>query len=199
MKPGKPLTFSEMIPDSPNNETAKKILAFGLPGNPVSCLVCFHLFVVPAIRYLAGWANPHLPRVHARLKQSIKPDPVRPEFHRSIIRWEVNDGSGSPGFVAESTGHQMSSRLLSMKSANALLELPASDRVISAENSVIAILISDFSSSVSKSSVSLDLGCATQGSVSQEVTADDPRGSEFRVAILTVSDTVASGTGPDRR
>ncbi|CAL5428451.1 unnamed protein product [Camellia sinensis] len=198
MKPGKPLTFSEIIPDSPNNETAKKILAFGLPGNPVSCLVCFHLFVVPAIRYLAGWANPHLPRVHARLKQSIKPDPVRPEFHRSIIRWEVNDGSGSPGFVAESTGHQMSSRLLSMKSANALLELPASDCVISAGNSVIAILISDFSSSVSKSSVSLDLGCATQGSVSQEVTADDPRGSEFRVAILTVSDTVASGTGPDR-
>ncbi|KAI7982777.1 Molybdopterin biosynthesis protein CNX1 [Camellia lanceoleosa] len=198
MKPGKPLTFSEIIPDSPNNETAKKILAFGLPGNPVSCLVCFHLFVVPAIRYLAGWANPHLTRVHARLKQSIKPDPVRPEFHRSIIRWEVNDGSGSPGFVAESTGHQMSSRLLSMKSANALLELPASDRVISAGNSVIAILISDFSSSVSKSSVSLDLGCATQGSVSQEVTADDPRGSEFRVAILTVSDTVASGTGPDR-
>ncbi|KAL7202896.1 hypothetical protein ACSBR1_034367 [Camellia fascicularis] len=198
MKPGKPLTFSEIIPDSPNNGTAKKILAFGLPGNPVSCLVCFHLFVVPAIRYLAGWANPHLPRVHARLKQSIKPDPVRPEFHRSIIRWEVNDGSGSPGFVAESTGHQMSSRLLSMKSANALLELPASDSVISAGNSVIAILISDFGSSVSKSSVSLDLGCATQGSVSQEVTSDDPRGSQFRVAILTVSDTVASGTGPDR-
>lgn len=195
MKPGKPLTFSEIIPDSPNNETAKKILAFGLPGNPVSCLVCFHLFVVPAIRYLAGWANPHLPRVHARLRQSIKPDHIRPEFHRSIIRWEVNDGSGSPGFVAESTGHQMSSRLLSMKSANALLELPASDSVISAGNSVIAILISDFSSSVSKSS---DLGCATQGSVSQEVTADDPRGSEFRVAILTVSDTVASRTGPDR-
>ncbi|KAF7152686.1 hypothetical protein RHSIM_Rhsim01G0197500 [Rhododendron simsii] len=199
MKPGKPLTFAEIVPESPNNLTAKKILAFGLPGNPVSCIVGFQVFVVPTIRQLAGWANPHLPRVRARLKRSLKPDPVRPEFHRSIISWEVNDGSGNPGFVAESTGHQMSSRLLSMKSANALLELPASDGVISAGTAVTAILISDFSSSsVSKSLVSPDFGCATRGSVSQEVSAGDSRGSEFRVAILTVSDTVASGAGPDR-
>jgi len=199
MKPGKPLTFAEIVPESPNNVTAKKILAFGLPGNPVSCIVGFQVFVVPAIRHLAGWANPHLPRVHARLKQSLKTDPVRPEFHRSIIRWEANDGSGNPGFVAESTGHQMSSRLLSMKSANALLELPALNGVLSAGTTVTAMLISDFSSfPVSKSLVSPDLGCATWGSVSQEVSAGDSQGSEFRVAILTVSDTVASGAGPDR-
>lgn len=93
----------------------------------------------------------------------------------------------------------MSSRLLSMKSANALLELPASDGVISAGTPVTAILISDIgSSSVSKSLVSLDLGCAKRGSVSQ-VSGGDLQGSEFRVAILTVSDTVASGAGPDRR
>ncbi|KAH7862116.1 hypothetical protein Vadar_000157 [Vaccinium darrowii] len=199
MKPGKPLTFAEIVPESPNNVTAKKILAFGLPGNPVSCIVGFQVFVVPAIRHLAGWANPHLPRVHARLKQSLKTDPVRPEFHRSIIRWEANDGSGNPGFVAESTGHQMSSRLLSMKAANALLELPGLNGVITAGTSVTAMLISDFSSfPASKSLVSPDLGCATWGSVSQEVSAGDSQGSEFRVAILTVSDTVASGAGPDR-
>ncbi|TYH35264.1 hypothetical protein ES332_D13G181400v1 [Gossypium tomentosum] len=50
----------------------------------------------------------------------LKTDPVRPEFYRATIRWEANDGSGSAGFVAESTGQQMSSRLLSMKSTNAL-------------------------------------------------------------------------------
>lgn len=33
---------------------------FGLPGNPVSALVCFHLTVVPALRKLVGWAQPHL-------------------------------------------------------------------------------------------------------------------------------------------
>lgn len=57
MKPGKPVTFAEIIVKS-TDTTSKKILAFGLPGNPVSCLVCFHLFVVPAIHCLAGWANP---------------------------------------------------------------------------------------------------------------------------------------------
>lgn len=62
MKPGKPLTFAEILPRS-SDRTSSKILAFGLPGNPVSCLVCFHLFVVPAIRQLSGWANPHLPRL----------------------------------------------------------------------------------------------------------------------------------------
>ncbi|XP_052180788.1 molybdopterin biosynthesis protein CNX1 isoform X2 [Diospyros lotus] len=200
MKPGKPLTFAEIVPESPSNMKSNKILAFGLPGNPVSCLLCFHLFVVPTIFRLTGWSNPHLPRVQARLKQSVKTDPVRPEFHRAIVRWEVNDGSGSPGFVAESTGHQMSSRLLSMKSANAFLEVPPSGSEIYAGTTVTAILISDFSSySMSKGLESPDLGFSTQGHMSHDVvTAYDYKGSEFRVAILTVSDTVASGAGPDR-
>lgn len=63
MKPGKPLTFAEILPRSTNGTKPHKILAFGLPGNPVSCLVCFNLFVIPAIRRLSGWANPHLPRL----------------------------------------------------------------------------------------------------------------------------------------
>ncbi|KAF4356260.1 hypothetical protein F8388_000707 [Cannabis sativa] len=109
MKPGKPLTFAEIIAKPAADRPEKKILAFGLPGNPVSSLVCFHLFVVPAIRRLSGWANPHLLRVQARLCQHLSTDPVRPEFHRAIVRWEVDDGSGKAGFVAESTGHQTSS------------------------------------------------------------------------------------------
>lgn len=62
MKPGKPLTFAEITANTAESETSNRILAFGLPGNPVSCIVCFNLFVVPAIRYLAGWANPDLLR-----------------------------------------------------------------------------------------------------------------------------------------
>lgn len=68
MKPGKPLTFAEINSKPAENIASEKILAFGLPGNPVSCLVCFHLFVVPAIRHLAGWANPHLLRLLRLLK-----------------------------------------------------------------------------------------------------------------------------------
>lgn len=63
MKPGKPLTFAEIIAKPAEDLPGKRILAFGLPGNPVSCLVCFHLFVVPTIRHLAGWANPHVLRL----------------------------------------------------------------------------------------------------------------------------------------
>ncbi|KAK4408357.1 Molybdopterin biosynthesis protein CNX1 [Sesamum angolense] len=90
---GKPLTFAEILPGSTEDRANTKILAFGLPGNPVSCLVCFHLFLVPTIRHLSGWAHPHLPRVHARLKQSIMADRVRPEFHRATVRWEFNGGT----------------------------------------------------------------------------------------------------------
>ncbi|KAJ7960389.1 Molybdopterin biosynthesis protein CNX1 [Quillaja saponaria] len=125
MKPGKPLTFAEI--NLKSSET--KVLAFGLPGNPVSCLVCFHLFVVPTIRHITGWRITRHLRVQARLHQPIKTDPVQPEFHRAIVTWTSNDGTGSPGFLAESTGHQMSSLLLSMKSANVLLKLPATGSV----------------------------------------------------------------------
>jgi gephyrin len=61
MKPGKPLTFAEIVTQD-TSKPSKTVLAFGLPGNPVSCMVCFNLFVVPAIRFLSGWSNPHLQR-----------------------------------------------------------------------------------------------------------------------------------------
>ena len=117
MKPGKPLTFAEIYLNRAENAPVNKVLVFGLTGNPVGCLVCFHLFVVSTIRHLTGWANPHLLRVQARLQQLIKIYPGWPEFHCATIRWEVNDGLGNAGFVAESTSHQMSNRILSMKSA----------------------------------------------------------------------------------
>ncbi|KAJ9178477.1 hypothetical protein P3X46_010356 [Hevea brasiliensis] len=199
MKPGKPLTFAEINSKPVENSMSEKILAFGLPGNPVSCLVCFHLFVVPAIRHLSGWANPHLPRLQARLLQPIKADPIRPEFHRAIIRWKANDGSGNPGFVAESTGHQMSSRLLSMKSANVLLELPATGSVIPAGTLVSAIIISDLSSTaVVESGLSSASADSRQRNTFGEISKHESENAEFRVAILTVSDTVAAGAGPDR-
>ncbi|KAI3461199.1 hypothetical protein Pfo_017862 [Paulownia fortunei] len=199
MKPGKPLTFAEILPESSENRAENKILAFGLPGNPVSCLVCFHLFVVPTIRHLSGWTQPHLPRVHARLKQSIKADRVRPEFHRATVRWEFNNGTEISGFVAESTGHQISSRLLSMKSANALLELPPTGNLIPAGTSVVAIIISDIIGFAGISSLPSSIPvCVTERSNRSNIDTGKSEGSEFRVAILTVSDTVASGLGPDQ-
>ena len=104
-------------------------------------------------------------------------------------------------FAADSTGTQMSSRLMSMKSANALLELPASGKLMPVGTFVSAIVISDILGvSGSQSSQSMEIKGAAKGSKSEKVavgeSSEDP---EIRVAILTVSDTVASGKGPDRR
>ncbi|CAA6659812.1 unnamed protein product [Spirodela intermedia] len=195
MKPGKPLIFAEISVKTREDKSSKKVLAFGLPGNPVSCLVCFHLFVVPAIRHLSGWANPHMQRVQARTSHPLRADPGRPEFHRAVIRWVADDGCGRPGFVAESTGNQASSRLLSMKTANSLLELPATGGVLAPGTLVSAILISDIigfpqrSHTVQRHSEHTKAELGSRGAEANTST---------KVAILTVSDTVASGGGPDR-
>ncbi|KAF3336319.1 molybdopterin biosynthesis protein CNX1 isoform X1 [Carex littledalei] len=169
MKPGKPLTFAEIK----GKEGSKKILTFGLPGNPVSCMV-----------------------VHARIAHPIKGDPFRPEYHRAVLKWALNDGTGRPGYVAESTGKQASSRLLSMKSANALLNLEATNQIIlPAGTSVPAILLSDKVDTQNHSESTID------SSIRQSEPGFTPKSttsSEVKVAILTVSDTVSSGAGPDR-
>ncbi len=137
MKPGKPLTFATAEIDG------KRRLIFGLPGNPVSSLVTFHLFAVPALRKLAGWRDPHLRRVQAVLAQPLPLDPERPEYHRAIVRWDSTLHEGRGGFLATSTGNQASSRLLSMRSANALLELPAMEGALASGAIVDALLIGD--------------------------------------------------------
>ncbi|KAL0927850.1 hypothetical protein M5K25_002065 [Dendrobium thyrsiflorum] len=200
MKPGKPLTFAKITTKSEDKGSAKTVLAFGLPGNPVSCLVCFQLFVVPAIRCLSGWPNPQLTRVHARIAQQIRTSADRPEYHRAILRWEFDDGSGLPGFVAVSTGGQLSSRLMSMKSANALLELPSTGQILGAGTSVQAILLSDIGSfSLNQSGkVTPSASSHTDGTANCLQTGIVLKERNVKVAILTVSDTVANGVGPDR-
>lgn len=133
MKPGKPVTFATTVQDG------HTCLAFGLPGNPVSSLVTFYLFTVPALRRLAGHPDPRLRRVQARLSQRLALDPTRPEYHRAALRWALDEAC----FVAESTGSQSSSRLLSMRTANALLELPEGTGELAAGSLVSALLIGE--------------------------------------------------------
>jgi gephyrin len=65
IKPGKPTTFAT-IPAA--GGVAKPM--FALPGNPASALVTFHIFVVPALRKLAGWPSEmlQLPRITAEVR-----------------------------------------------------------------------------------------------------------------------------------
>jgi molybdopterin molybdotransferase len=76
VKPGKPLWFG----------VRERTLVFGLPGNPVSALVCFELFVRPAVLALQGAAEP-LPRFEpGRLARAIRPNAARTELVRARSR-----------------------------------------------------------------------------------------------------------------
>ncbi|XP_047243488.1 gephyrin b isoform X2 [Girardinichthys multiradiatus] len=113
MKPGLPTTFATLDIDG-----ARKLI-FALPGNPVSAVVTCNLFVIPALRKMQGILDPRPTIIKARLSCDVKLDP-RPEYHRCILTWHHQE----PLPWAQSTGNQVSSRLMSMRSANGLLMLP---------------------------------------------------------------------------
>uniref|UniRef100_A0A8C9S6X2 Gephyrin n=1 Tax=Scleropages formosus TaxID=113540 RepID=A0A8C9S6X2_SCLFO len=129
MKPGLPTTFATLDIDG-----ARKLI-FALPAaffvlawadvgtvtlcNPVSAVVTCNLFVIPALRKMQGILDPRPTIIKARLSCDVKLDP-RPEYHRCILTWHHQE----PLPWAQSTGNQMSSRLMSMRSANGLLMLP---------------------------------------------------------------------------
>ncbi len=109
MKPGKPLAYG-VLGVTP---------IFGLPGNPVSCMVNFYQFVRPVLRTMLGDATPYLPVVEAELAGRVSRRPGRPEFVRVRLFRE--------GDVvrAEVAGHQGSAGVLSMADAHGFALLPA--------------------------------------------------------------------------
>uniref|UniRef100_A0A3B4C1B4 Gephyrin n=1 Tax=Pygocentrus nattereri TaxID=42514 RepID=A0A3B4C1B4_PYGNA len=116
MKPGLPTTFATLDMDG----TRKLIFALpGRDGNPVSAVVTCNLFVIPALRKMQGILDPRPTIIKARLSCDVKLDP-RPEYHRCILTWHHQE----PLPWAQSTGNQVSSRLMSMRTANGLLMLP---------------------------------------------------------------------------
>ncbi len=71
------------------------------------------------------------------LEDELRPDPVRPEYQRAVVRW------ASGRLLARTTGAQGSSRLLSMAGANALLEIEAGGEPLSAGRRVPALLTAE--------------------------------------------------------
>jgi molybdopterin molybdotransferase len=104
LRPGKPVWFG----------TLGDKLAFGLPGNPVSAMVTFQLFVRPALAALQG-ADPSISRTAARLEQAVTRNPRREQAVR------VRLAAGDDGWrVSPTKGAQGSHVLTSMLGANAL-------------------------------------------------------------------------------
>jgi gephyrin len=125
MKPGKPFNFA----------TSGDTLIFSLPGNPVSALVGFEVFIRPALRAMLGAAEIDRPRVRVRLDHGVRPTD-RIEFQRAIARVD------SEGHLrASTTGPQASSRLASLVGANALIVVPPGADPLREGSHVEAILV----------------------------------------------------------
>jgi len=109
----------------------------GLPGNPVSTMVCFELFVRPAIRKLAGRRLPFRRGVSVRVAEPIRLGPKLQHFLRAVVT------PGPEGLEVRLTGPQGSGILTSMVKANALLVIPEGQHETPAGASALAILRDD--------------------------------------------------------
>ncbi|MFL5779705.1 MAG: gephyrin-like molybdotransferase Glp [Thermoleophilaceae bacterium] len=112
LKPGKPTWFG--------TARAGDTLVFGLPGNPVSAMVTFHLLARPALRALMG-GEPTDTRVKATLDAPVRLSPLREQAVRCRL------AAREDGWHVEPTKAQGSHVLTSMLGAGALALLPAGD------------------------------------------------------------------------
>jgi molybdopterin molybdotransferase len=112
IQPGKPVVFGAVPHSAPGGEKdADRRYFLGLPGNPISTMVCFELFARPLIEALAGMRPRKLVFVHARLKTAIKtklglkrflPANLSGEFEHSEVALVPWQGSGDLSAVARS-------------------------------------------------------------------------------------------------
>lgn len=128
IKPGKPFTFGRR---------GAAIIA-GCPGNPVSSYVIFQVFLLPALRKMAGHPAPRRKIVRGRLATPLRQRPGRTGFHQARARWdderlvvEVLTTSGSADFAACARG-------------NALAIVPAEVTTLAAGDPVDLLLLDDF-------------------------------------------------------
>lgn len=109
VKPGKPMVFGT----SPRGS-----LCFGLPGNPLSCVVTFVLLVAPAIRALRALPKTLPARCRARLRKRVKGDKRRVSYVRCVL------DLGTDGFTCEPVSWHGSADLVAFSRGNALVEVP---------------------------------------------------------------------------
>jgi molybdopterin molybdotransferase len=107
MQPGRPLAVGRIA----------RAQFFGLPGNPVASVLCFHLFVRPALWKRAGRARLDPECVTATAVEPMRKKAGRREFKRGVLRFTDR------GFEVSTTGPQGSGILSSMVAANCLIIL----------------------------------------------------------------------------
>lgn len=120
IKPGKPLLFG----------TLEGKPVFGLPGNPISTMTAFHLFVYPAIRKMMGKSGPDTRRIGAKLEKDVERDREREQFLLAQLKFE------NATAVVATSGPQNSAHFKPALSANCLARIPAGEGTHKAGNIV---------------------------------------------------------------
>jgi molybdopterin molybdotransferase len=130
VKPGKPLAFGKI-----KGTHGRSIPHLGLPGNAVSCMVSFELFVRPALLKMMGKTNVAKPTVDAVLEENVKNNAGRRVYDRAVIT--RRDGA----YYARLTGPQGSGILTSMAQANGLVMIPEENLKMSKGETVKALML----------------------------------------------------------
>ena len=125
MKPGKPLAFG----------VRGGTLVFGLPGNPVSAMVSFELFVRPALLRLMGYRKTTRPQYQAIIEEDV----ANPDGRTYVVRVRAWREDGT--WHVSSTGAQGSGILRSMVGANGLAFIPGGPRGVRAGDEVEFLLL----------------------------------------------------------
>lgn len=107
IRPGKPLAYGDV----------GGVPFFGLPGNPVSAMVTFEVFVRPALDRLRGLSGEGRPVIMASLGHDLPSD-----GRRSYLRVRLDRDAG--GWVAHTIGMQSSAELLALAQADGLMIIP---------------------------------------------------------------------------
>jgi len=127
MRPGAPVGFGIL----------GEVPWIGLPGNPVSTMVTYELFVRPAIRKMMGHSLAFRRSVPVRMAEPILLKPKLQHFLRGVVT------EGPQGPEARLTGPQGSGILTSMVRANALLVIPEGQHETPAGAMVQALILND--------------------------------------------------------
>tara|TARA_Y100001936_G_scaffold74745_1_gene73445 strand:- start:3837 stop:4574 length:738 start_codon:yes stop_codon:yes gene_type:complete len=127
VKPGRPLAFGKI----------KNTIFFGLPGNPVSVMVTFLLFVLPSIKLLSS-ENHNLTFETALIKTNLKKRKGRAEFQRGILTIKNNKK------YVHSVGEQGSGILSSMAKANCLIYLPVEQGAVKIDDYVKVLVFNNY-------------------------------------------------------
>lgn len=132
VKPGKPLTFAT-FPDEK--------LYFGLPGNPVSALVTFWRFVLPALRKRSGQSEPWSPL----FMTATSLEPLKSDGKRESYVWGRIENLAHP-FQQDlqfypAAGSGSSGNLVNLAGSNALAVLPIGQTQVAAGDRVTVMLI----------------------------------------------------------